>query len=279
MSKPLSIVIVDDSDSFRANLKHYFSGMEDMNVVADATNGVDGYEQICRFKPDIVLMDVVMPRMDGLELLEKLSATRFDKQLVYIVLSTLGHDNITKRAMQLGAHYYIIKPLERLETLSKRIRQIYEAVNSEPGAEVFEIPPVSYSRTPKSRAGALPCLINEHNLERVITGLIHEVGIPAHIKGYTYLRDAIGLCIRDNHFINSITKQLYPTVAERNKTTSPRVERAIRHAIEVAWDRGDEAVLNEIFGYTIDTNRGKPTNGEFIALIADNIRIKMKDAI
>ena len=280
MSKPLSIVIVDDSDSFRANLKQYFSGVEDMNVVADATNGVDGYEQICRLKPDIALMDVVMPRMDGLELLEKLSATRLDKQIVYIVLSTLGHDNITKRAMQLGAHYYIIKPFERLDSLAKRIRQIYEVVNSEPGAGVFEIPAVSYSRRPEVRgAGSMPCLINEQNLERVITDVIHDVGIPAHIKGYTYLRDAIGLCIHDNHLINSITKQLYPSVAQRHKTTSSRVERAIRHAIEVAWGRGHEAVLNEIFGYTIDTNKGKPTNGEFIALIADNIRIKMKNAI
>lgn len=275
MKKELSVILVDDSKPFRENLKHYFAATEDIKVIADAPDGVEGYNLICGLKPDVVLLDVVMPRMDGLELLEKLVSTNLDKTITYIVLSSLGHDNITKRAMQLGAHYYIVKPFERMEMLAKKIRQIYDIVNGN-----FDTVKTSFSAPmPSESIKGFAGEINEQNLESVITGVIHDVGIPAHIKGYTYIRDAIDLCIKDNQFINSITKMLYPTIAKRHNTTSSRVERAIRHAIEVAWGRGHEEVLNNIFGYTIDTNKGKPTNGEFIALISDNIRLKMKSAV
>lgn len=273
MKKALSVVMVDDSKPFRDNLKKYFEGVDDINIIADAADGVEGFELVSKLKPDVVLLDVVMPRMDGLELLEKLVGAGFDKQMTFIVLSTLGHDNITKRAMQLGAHYYIVKPFERYEMLAKKIRQIFDIVNGK--TEDADIPTVSSNTGLK----AMPPIIDEQNLESVITGVIHDVGIPAHIKGYVYIRDAIGLCIKDNQFINSITKMLYPTIAKKHSTTPSRVERAIRHAIEVAWGRGHEEVLNDIFGYTIDTNKGKPTNGEFIALISDNIRLKMKTAV
>lgn len=275
MKKALSVVMVDDSQPFRENLKKYFEKVDDINILADASDGIEGYELVLKLKPDVVLLDVVMPRMDGLELLEKLSRTDFGKTITFIVLSTLGHDNITKRAMELGAHYYVVKPFECPDMLAKKIRQIYDIVNGtgEQTGELF--------KEPKKENGlsALSGTISEQNLESVITSVIHDVGIPAHIKGYVYIRDAISLCIKDNQFINSITKMLYPTIAKRHATTSSRVERAIRHAIEVAWGRGHEEVLNNIFGYTIDTNKGKPTNGEFIALISDNIRLKMKSAV
>ena len=278
MKKKLSVVIVDDSRQFRETLKQYFSGVDDIDIIADASDGLEGLEVVMKTRPDVVLLDVVMPRMDGLELLEKLVETNFDKTITYIVLSTLGHDNITKRAMQLGAHYYIVKPFERMEMLAKKIRQIFDIVNGT-NDDAFSLP----LQIGASRGGtgmkSIPSVIDEQNLESVITGVIHDVGIPAHIKGYVYIRDAISLCIKDNQFINSITKMLYPTIAKTHSTTSSRVERAIRHAIEVAWGRGHEEVLNDIFGYTIDTNKGKPTNGEFIALISDNIRLKMKSAM
>lgn len=279
MKKVLSVVMVDDSRPFRENLKKYFEAVEDINIIADASDGIEGFELITKLKPDVVLLDVVMPRMDGLELLEKLVETELGKTITYIVLSTLGHDNITKRAMQLGAHYYIVKPFENMDMLAKKIRQIFDIVNDTDDEFQTSYIPMQAATKPAAGIKAIPSVIDEQNLESVITGVIHDVGIPAHIKGYTYIRDAISLCIKDNQFINSITKMLYPTIAKKHSTTSSRVERAIRHAIEVAWGRGHEEVLNDIFGYTIDTNKGKPTNGEFIALISDNIRLKMKSAV
>ena len=203
-----------------------------------------------------------MPKMDGLGLLEKLSCENINTCI--IMYSAIGNDKVVQRAFSLGAQYYIMKPCAYSD-IEMQIRQaVFPAAN---------ISPVFSSGIQKNLT------INENNLESVITDIIHDIGVPAHIKGYNYLRDAIGLCIKDDEFINSITKLLYPTVAKNFSTTSSRVERAIRHAIEVAWNRGREEILTDIFGYTVDTNKGKPTNGEFIAMISDSIKLKMKKAV
>ncbi|MBO5734018.1 MAG: sporulation transcription factor Spo0A, partial [Clostridia bacterium] len=173
----------------------------------------------------------------------------------------IGNDKVVQRTFSLGAQYYIMKPCS-ISDIEQRI------------LEACAVIPV-----PASVISASDAPITENNLESVITDIIHDIGVPAHIKGYSYLREAIGLCIKDDEFINSITKLLYPTVAKNFSTTSSRVERAIRHAIEVAWNRGREEILTDIFGYTIDTNKGKPTNGEFIAMISDSIKLKMKKAM
>ncbi len=272
MSK-ISILIIDDNKALCESLARALGDCPDFEVLGMAHDGLSGLEQITEKLPDVIMLDVVMPKMDGLELLEKLKEQEIFKAPLPIVMSAINNDSITVKALELGAQYYLVKPLEDMEMLSRRIRQLANRSKAEAKglAESFSL------TGDKAFQNHLPP-INSDNLETIITNVIHEIGVPAHIKGYNYLREAISLCIKDKEFINSITKMLYPTVARNYQTTSSRVERAIRHAIEVAWSRGREEILNSIFGYTIDTNKGKPTNGEFIAMISDSIRLKMKNS-
>lgn len=256
----IRVVSIDDNIEVREGLKQYFKSCPDLELVGEAENGLEGFELIKATKPDVVVLDIVMPKMDGLGLLEKLARENISTNI--LVYSAIGNDTVVKKTFSLGAKYYIMKPCDNRD-IASRIREAVEV-----------------SPAPVSVITACPTTaITENNLESVITDIIHDIGVPAHIKGYSYLREAIGLCIKDDEFINSITKLLYPTVAKNFSTTSSRVERAIRHAIEVAWNRGREEVLTDIFGYTIDTNKGKPTNGEFIAMISDSIKLKMKNAV
>lgn len=267
----IRIVLVDDNPEVRIQLTEYFKSMPDMEVVGVADNGADGYRLICDLKPDAAVLDIVMPKLDGLGLLEKLSQTPGAPNTCYIMYSAIGNDKVTQKAISLGAHYYIMKPCNDPAVIADRIRQVYSLLHVPASLQGFS--------APSSMKRNMNVIVDESNLESVITDIIHDIGVPAHIKGYNYLRNAIDLCIHDDEFINSITKMLYPTVAKNFSTTSSRVERAIRHAIEVAWNRGREEVLTDIFGYTIDTNKGKPTNGEFIAMISDSIKLKMKKAM
>ena len=180
------------------------------------------------------------------------------------MISAIGKENITENAFNLGAMYYIMKPFEN-DMILRRIHQVTERQILQP------------VHTQKSRQTDYMTEYREKNLETDVTNIIHEIGVPAHIKGYQYLRDAIIMSVDNREVINSITKVLYPTIAKMNKTTPSRVERAIRHAIEVAWSRGKMDTIDELFGYTIHTGKGKPTNSEFIALIADKIRLEYKN--
>jgi len=256
----IKVISIDDNQEVRENLKNYFKSCSDLEFIGEAENGQSGYELIKSLKPDAVILDIVMPKLDGLGLLEKLAQENIQTNI--LVYSAIGNDTVVQKTFSLGAKYYIMKPCDAKD-IAARIR------------EASKITPSSVSVISAHSGNA----ITENNLESVITDIIHDIGVPAHIKGYNYLRDAISLCIKDDEFINSITKLLYPTVAKNFSTTSSRVERAIRHAIEVAWNRGREEVLTDIFGYTIDTNKGKPTNGEFIAMISDSIKLKMKSAV
>lgn len=222
--------------------------------------------------PDILLLDVIMPHLDGLGVLEKIEESNISKKPLCIMLSAVGQDKITQRAIELGAQYYIVKPFE-IEVLIKRIKEIRNFkvtpfkgnyVSREIKAPYIEIEPSSKK--------------DGKNLEALVTNVIHEVGVPAHIKGYQYLREAIMMAINNNDIINQITKQLYPEIAQKFKTTPSRVERAIRHAIEVAWGRGQTETVENIFGYTVSAAKGKPTNSEFIAMIADKLRLELKSA-
>ncbi len=269
--------IIEDNKPLCQELKREIDETDGLETVGIAYDGYEGLALIEEQQPDVVILDVVMPKLDGIEFLERLQKTDLSKKPAIIMLSAINHDNMIRKALQLGAQYYLLKPLQSYDVLLKRIHQVMQNARS---GESFLLQKsdesFSLSASPEAKQQAA---IEQHNLEAIITGVIHEIGVPAHIKGYNYLRDAISLCIQDKEFINSITKLLYPTVARNHQTTSSRVERAIRHAIEVAWNRGREEILNNIFGYTIDTNKGKPTNGEFIAMISDSIRLKMKNTV
>lgn len=271
MQDKISVLLIDDNKTLCDSITKSIMAERDIEILGAANDGMSGLQLIKDLKPDIVVCDIVMPKLDGLALLERISSEELEKIPAFIMLSAVSHDSITSKALTLGAKYYIVKPYEKVDVLIKRIREIGLGTDKNLGH-------IGFNETGTKSSLKKASYINEEDLETVVTELIHEIGVPAHIKGYNYLRDAITLCTNDKEFINSITKLLYPTVAKNYQTTSSRVERAIRHAIEVAWSRGREEILNDIFGYTIDTEKGKPTNGEFIAMISDSIRLKMKHA-
>ena len=255
MKNKVRVIIADDNKEFCHSLKASLEKESFLEVVGIAYDGKEAYEMILEKRPDILLTDIIMPYMDGLALLGKLNSnTMLSKKPKTIVFSSMGYENIINKAMNLGASYFLAKPFEA-SSLIDRIKDIC----------------ISPEETQLK-----PMVKSKNDLETNITMYIQQLGVPAHIKGYQYIRDAIAMVIDDMDTINSITKLLYPTVAKHYNTTASRVERAIRHAIEVAWDRGNPEILNEFFGYTILGSKGKPTNSEFIALIADKIRLDMK---
>ena len=215
---------------------------------------------------------MIMPHVDGLGVLERVNDSKMERKPLFIMLSAVGQDKITQKAISLGAQYYIVKPFE-IKLLIKRIRELkfYQPAPIKGNYMTREIKTQYIDIAPEDKK-------NEENLEALVTNVIHEVGVPAHIKGYQYLREAIMMVIGDIDVINQITKQLYPEIAKKYKTTPSRVERAIRHAIEVAWGRGQQDTVENIFGYTVSAAKGKPTNSEFIAMIADKLRLEIKTA-
>ncbi len=272
MKEKLKIVIADDNLDFANTLKNYLSKEEDMEIVGMGKDGEEACKIISEQKPDIVLLDVIMPHLDGLGVLERMQEMVLEKRPIVIMLSAVGQDKITQRAINLGAEYYIVKPFE-IKLLIKRIKELkYYQPEKEKGNYLSrEIKQQYIEISPENKK-------NEENLEALVTNVIHEVGVPAHIKGYQYLREAIIMVVNNIDIINQITKQLYPEIADKYGTTPSRVERAIRHAIEVAWGRGEPATVENIFGYTVSASKGKPTNSEFIAMIADKLRLELKSA-
>ncbi|MNW53078.1 Stage 0 sporulation protein A [compost metagenome] len=215
--------------------------------------------------PDVLILDIIMPHLDGLGVLERLRDINLSPQPKIIMLTAFGQENITQRAVQLGASYYILKPFD-MEVLANRIRQLV-------GVQTTTTSSSTQSAFAKSNVVPLG---KGKNLDANITSIIHEIGVPAHIKGYQYLREAITMVYNNIEILGAITKTLYPAIAEKFKTTPSRVERAIRHAIEVAWTRGNIDSISHLFGYTINISKSKPTNSEFIAMVADKLRIEHK---
>lgn len=275
----MRIVIADDNKDFSDILAEFINRQEDMEVVKIASNGEEACMFIRDYQPDIVILDVIMPYLDGIAVLENVNAMGLEKRPLFVMLSAVGQDKITERALSLGAEYYIVKPFD-METLVNRIRQLKSTALSDNSKVVSSN--VVTSATSSGLATSKPLLpktkgmVTGHLLEAEVTSVIHEIGVPAHIKGYQYLRDAIIMVINDMEILNSITKQLYPSIAKQYNTTPSRVERAIRHAIEVAWSRGKMDTIDQLFGYTVNNGKGKPTNSEFIALIADRLRLEMQ---
>ncbi len=258
----LNVAIGDDNERILEILGELVSGDKELTLVGKATNGEEMYQIIETKEPDIVLLDLIMPKMDGLSVMDKVKNNKNLKKIPeFIIITAVGKEKITEDAFRKGASYYIMKPFQN-DTVLERIKYIEREVKSISHKETSPI--VSTKE------------FAEYSLEDQVTHMIHEIGIPAHIKGYHYLRDSIMMAVEDMDVLNAITKILYPAVAKKNQTTSSRVERAIRHSIEVAWNRGKVDVLDKLFGYTINNGKGKPTNSEFIALIADTIRLEQK---
>lgn len=270
MKEKIKILIADDNVDFVSTIVTYLSSQEDIEVVGTARDGLEAYEKIIETNPTVVLLDVIMPHLDGLGVLEKMVATNA-KLPICIMLSAVGQDDVTTRAINLGAKYYVLKPF-KMEVLIKRIRELVD--KTEVGRQTI----VNYPDNKSNYIDINSQATKEEILEIRVTNIIHEVGVPAHIKGYQYLRDGIIMVVNNIEVINQITKQLYPDLAKKYKTTPSRVERAIRHAIEVAWNRGQIDTVESIFGYTVNSNKGKPTNSEFIAMIADKLRLDLKSA-
>ncbi len=261
--REINVAIADDNERILDLLGEIISNDQELRLVGKANNGEDMYQLIKEKEPDVVLLDLIMPKMDGLSVMELVSNdTTLKKHPDFIVVTAVGQERITEDAFKKGASYYIMKPFNN-EVILNRIKHANQVIRHE-------------LRTPAS-AGTTVDLQPETNLEGRVTDMIHEIGIPAHIKGYHYLRDAIIMAVEDMDVLNAITKVLYPTVAKKHQTTASRVERAIRHAIEVAWSRGKLDTLDDLFGYTVSNGKGKPTNSEFIALIADTIRLEYKN--
>lgn len=256
MEKKLKVVIADDSTEFGQKCANVINSYG-MEVTLCPKDGQKLLEVIERYKPDAILSDIFMPNVDALGVMNSIFTSNSLYNPLYFVMSGFSSTRLEAEALAAGAAYYFIKPFD-FAVLAERMLQMSGSVK----------------RSDVVLNNSSP--ITDTDLELMITEIMHQIGVPAHIKGYHYLRDAIMLSIKDPEMINAITKILYPGIAKKHNTTSSRVERAIRHAIEVAWDRGNVDVLNSYFGYTIHTNRGKPTNSEFIAMISDKLRLRIR---
>lgn len=265
MNEKIKILIADDNIEFTQNIATYIQNHEEMEIVGIAEDGEETIDIINKKKVDILLLDIIMPRLDGLGVLERLNIMRSDRKPLCILLSSIGQEKIIKKALSLGAEYYVIKPFD-FELLIRRIKELINNKSNELNNSINQ----AYIEIDSKSKN------DEKDLEVIITNIIHEIGIPAHIKGYKYLREAIKLVVNDRELINKITKKLYPAVAFKYGTTPSRVERAIRHAIETAWGRGKIETVQKLFGYTVSATKGKPTNSEFISMIADKLIVELK---
>ena len=257
MEERISVLIADDNRRFADDLKEYLRTKQEIGSVYACYDGDEAYEMVMEVMPDVVLSDIIMPKRDGLSLMKRLSQSRLAKKPMFIALSVTGSERIMDAAQNAGAEYFLLKQQSN-EAVYDTIRNFGKSS----GRSGFETVKSEDSKT--------------YDLEALVTVSIHELGVPAHIKGYQYVRTAIMMVVENMELLNYITKQLYPVIAKKYSTTSSRVERAIRHSIEVAWSRGRPETMNKVFGYTIDTGKGKPTNSEFIAMVADKIRLQIK---
>ncbi|WP_112181266.1 MULTISPECIES: sporulation transcription factor Spo0A [Paraliobacillus] len=253
----IKVCLVDDNRELIELMEEYFESQSDIEVIGTAFNGKECISLFDEIEPDIVVLDIIMPHMDGLAVLAKLKEMDIAKHPRVIMLTAFGQEEVTTKAVDLGASYFILKPFD-LDSLASQIRQVHGA-------------PTSENKTVKQKSSKEN---HKRDLEANITHIIHEIGVPAHIKGYMYLREAITMVYNDIELLGSITKVLYPDIAKKFNTTASRVERAIRHAIEVAWSRGNIDSISSLFGYTVNVSKAKPTNSEFIAMVADRLRIE-----
>lgn len=255
MKDKVKVVLAFENEDYLQMMKLNLEQEGNISVIGTAGDGVELVEKSAALTPEVVVSDAMLPRMDGLAAVREITTRCSGAKPAFILLASFISDQMAAEAGALGVQYFMLKPCD-LRALAERIEQ-YNSLA------------VNFAKPAKKVDPDL-------DIEIRVTEIIHEIGVPAHIKGYQYLREAIIMTVKDMETINAITKVLYPTVAKKYKTTSSRVERAIRHAIEVAWDRGDLETLNSLFGYTVSNSKGKPTNSEFISMIADRIRLQFR---
>ncbi|MEH7178669.1 sporulation transcription factor Spo0A [Neobacillus vireti] len=260
--KKIKVCVVDDNRELVGLLEDYISSQDDMEIAGIAHNGQDCLELLESTDTDVLVLDIIMPHLDGLAVLERLRELKKGAIPNVIMLTAFGQEDVTKKAVELGASYFILKPFD-MENLGSHIRQ----VSGKSSQVSRKAPTGNYRQHTENKP---------RNLDASITSIIHEIGVPAHIKGYLYLREAISMVYNDIELLGSITKVLYPDIAKKYNTTASRVERAIRHAIEVAWSRGNIDSISSLFGYTVSMSKAKPTNSEFIAMVADKLRLEHK---
>lgn len=253
----IKILVADDDEMYAKGLSEYIDTTTDLVSAGIAVDGEETIGMIMETKPDVVILDVVMPKLDGIGVLRKLASAEMENKPIVIVNSASTLSSLFEVSARYGAAYFMIKP-QKEESVCGVIRDLCGVRKTYTAEKTVSVSDPSF------------------DLEALVTEYIHELGVPAHIKGYHYLRSAIIMVVKDMDLLNYITKELYPEIAKAYRTTSSRVERAIRHSIEVAWTRGKPQTMNEVFGYTINTGKGKPTNSEFIAMVADRIRLKVK---
>ncbi len=263
----ISVLVVDDNIEHCDAMATYIDSNDNLKVVDTAHNGIQALEKIKAIKPDVVLLDEIMPELDGLSVLARLNIDAEFKEYSpkVIMISAVTAERVTNEALNLGVDYYMAKPVD-MKSLIYRIENIKNDI-------VVNSKPVDIDNTRNNANRNI-----QQSLEARVTTLLHEIGVPAHIRGYNYMRESILIAVENIDVLNYITKELYPEIAKRCQTTPSRVERAIRHAIEVAWSRGNLETKDNLFSYTINVNKGKPTNSEFIALIADRLRLEIKEA-
>ena len=250
----IKVAIADDNRELSGIMQEYLMQQPDIDLVGVAYNGEEMLNIIEETKPDVIILDIIMPQLDGIGVLEHINSSTSRRPKI-IMLTALAQESVTQRVVELGADYYILKPFN-MDMLTSRIRQLAGTITSQ---------------RPIVTQAIKVCPIDVE-----VTNIIREIGIPAHIKGYQYLRDGIIMIINDIELLGAVTKLLYPMIAEKHATTPSRVERAILHSIEVAWNRGNMDMINQLFGCSVNMKNGKPTNSEFMAMIADRLRIEMR---
>lgn len=258
MGNRIRVLIAEENREFRESMSNSIEAENGFELVGKTADGADAIEKICALSPDVVIVSSMLPSVDGLGVVQAINASDIKKRPVIFMSSLTASEPLAQASAALGVTYFMVKPF-KTETLIDRIKMFA-------------------GQRGISRRSDLPAASQE-SIELMVTSIIHEIGVPAHIKGYHYLREAIILAVNNIDIINAITKVLYPTVARKFQTTPSRVERAIRHAIETAWNRGDLDTLNRFFGYTVSNTKGKPTNSEFIAMIADKLSLELKQQV
>ncbi|MBB4825676.1 two-component system response regulator (stage 0 sporulation protein A) [Sporosarcina luteola] len=256
----VKIAIADDNKELVRTMKTYLENQAEFEIIWTAHNGKVCLSMLQEVVPDILLLDIIMPHLDGIAVLETLRSNAEFNDMHVIMLTAFGQEDVMSHAASLGASYFMLKPFE----LDRLVNQIFQVAGTQKPTKQATQESTVQEEGP----------INQKMLDTTITSIIKEIGVPAHIKGYAFLREAIQMVYTDVDLLGSVTKVLYPDIAEKYKTTPSRVERAIRHAIEVAWNRGNYDVISKTFGYTVHHLKSKPTNSEFIAMIADKIRIE-----